>query len=385
MAIQTFTAVEDPTIGYGRVENIDYATARDATSADGVWPAGLIFVGQRFISPNYATFRGGVVFNTSGLPDTALIISAVLKIYCESNFYLRGVQILNGQPTYPHVPMELEDFDRTKYSGNGGETTLAGGWASSGPVTFNLTSEGLSWINRTGNTKFIFMSSNDVNNIPPTTSEYAALWVHTAGVPKLCQLIITYFEPVEAPTVDTINLACEDRQATTLTAVGNVTGTGDGYTFRGFEYYQYSEDEGEYLDSMYSVREIGVFHTLGEYRMTLYGLKPSTVYWIRAFAGNIFGIGYGEWVLCSTVGVQVGTYDVYTEPNTAKYRLYVSDDEAIAWRGYKGPYTGKQTLINISDITNKTKGVKVLKVDLPDANTKGNFHICISVKEELKS
>jgi len=155
---------------------------------------------------------------------------------------------------------------------------------------------------------------------------------------------ISFITDEIALTVITVDSTCEDRQSTTLTAVGTVNN--------------------------------------GEFRMTLYGLKPATWYWIRAFAGNSLGLVYGEWVLCGTIGVP--SYDVYTEPNTAKYRLYVSDDEAIAWRGYKGPYSGKQTLINIGDITNKTKGVKVLKIDLPDANTKGNFHICITVKQTLK-
>jgi len=355
MAIQTFTAVDS--IGYGQVENIDYATARDATSADSVvdWP--LIPIGQRFISPNYTIFRGGVVFNTSGLPDTAIIISAIFKMKYYTTFGLCTVRILNGQPTCPHIPMELEDFNRTKYSGNGGEDATGGGWGTSGLVTINLTNEGLSWINRTGNTKFMLMSSNDVNDIPPTDWEMASFWTTSEG--KQAQLVITYFEPVEAPVVETINLACEDRQSTTLTAVGNITGSGDGYTFRGFEYYQYGE--GEYDSSMWAVREIGRFHTLGEYRMTLYGLKPSTVYWIRAFAGNIFGIGYGEWVLCSTVGVQVGSYEIHEETNPATICFYVSEDSGHTWSLKFGPYTTDQADIAITKILVRGSGKKQIK------------------------
>ena len=181
-------------------------------------------------------------------------------------------------------------------------------------------------------------------------------------------------------TVTTKDASCKDRQSTTLTAIGIITDVEGEYTYRGFEFYEVGT---EYLDSMYAVREIGEFYSTGEFEMTLSGLKPLTCYYIRAFAGSVIGgIFYGGWVICCTT--EVPSYDIYTEENNARYRLYVSDDEAIAWRGYKGPYSGKQTLINISDITNKTKGVKVLKVDLPDVNTKGNFHVCITVKQTLK-
>jgi hypothetical protein len=192
-------------------------------------------------------------------------------------------------------------------------------------------------------------------------------------------LTVVYVLPTEAPTVTTTDAACEDRQSTTLTAVGTVTDAGGGYTFRGFEYYEHGASD-EYDSSMWAVREIGTFSTAGVFRMTLNGLKPSTTYYIRAFAGNVFGINYGEWVECSTTAVP--SYNVYEEANTAKYTLYVSDDEAIAWRGYRGPYSGKQQNINITDLVNKTKGVKVIKL-VPTA--KGTFHVVVTVKQQLKN
>ena len=373
MATQNFQHLHFETY---RVYGGDYSTVRNATT--GVLFEGK-YIGQWYhVSIGYRIFRTYLIFDTSGLEDDALIISAKLTLRCNNNRSFKDFNIIitNGQPTYPHHPIEAGDYDISHYSGNGGEINTSD-VPDAGSFVINFNSIGIDWINVGGETKLALISFDDATSEPPTTEEYISL--DLATYPPV--LTVEYFLPTEAPTVTTINEACEDRQATTLTAVGNITGSGDGYTFRGFEYYQY---DSEYDSSMWAVREIGRFVTPCIYRMTLSGLKPSTIYWIRAYAGNVFGTSYGDWVICCTIAGSPSTYDVYTEPNTARYRLYVSDDEAIAWRGYKGPYSGKQTLINISDITNKTKGVKVLKIDLPDANTKGNFHICITVKQTLK-
>ena len=357
------------------VRNIDanYYTCRNAISG-GLLSETVGTIGQRYYAAQgpYWCWRGFVRFDTSGLPADAIITSATIHSSAtpaapdtDFNIIIRG-----ANASYPVI---LGDYDLTHYNGeNLGELTTFGVYTD-----FTLNYNGRIYINRGGITQFVFLSEEDIDNSPPIVfNEFVS---YQGGL----ILTITYFEPTGIPTVETINLACEDRQSTTLTAVGNITYAGGGYTFRGFEYYEHGADL-EYSSSMYAVREIGTFVDTGEFRMTLSGLKPSTVYWIRAFAGNIFGIGYGDWVLCSTIAGSSSTYDVYTEPNTAKYRLYVSDDEAIAWRGYKGPYSGKQTLINIKDITNLTKGMKVLKIDLPEAGKKGNFHICITVKQTLK-
>jgi len=385
MATSTFYSHEDD--GYILKDDYSYTIAHNADEGDSVhWYNNNTFmIGQWYHPPTeqYLIHRGFLFFDTATISPTAIIISATLTLYTKTkskvgtNF---DIVIRSGMPDYPSMEPVLGDYLYSHYSGDGGSINTADcSDVEYAANIINLNETGIDWINRGGYTKFALISSRDIDALIPDGEEY--IWFTTGDFSLKPKLVITWFEPTEAPTVTTINLACEDRQATTLTAVSEITGSGDGYTFRGFEYYQY---DSEYDSSMYAVREIGRFHELGEFRMTIYGLKPSTIYWIRAFAGNIFGIGYGDWVLCSTTGVQVGTYDVYTEPNTARYRLYVSDDEAIAWRGYKGPYSGKQQNINISDITNKTKGIKVLKVDLPDANTKGNFHVCITVKQELK-
>jgi len=368
---------------YGGVQNLNanYYTCRNATTGDQT--SALPGVGQAFIANYYRTYRGFIFFDTSGLPDDALITSATIKIgeFAQVGYHADipfNVILRSGDNTGASI--DVGDYDLTLYGGdNLGELTTK---PASGAqyLNYTLNDLGLAHIKKTGTTKFVLLSEEDIDNSPPGGGELNEEYVVYNYTPANT-ITITYFLPTGPPTVETIDDECEDRLSTTLTAVGEITDIGGGYTYRGFEYHQYDP---EYDSSMYAVREIGRFTTPCIYRMTLYGLKPLTCYWIRAFAGNVFGISYGDWVICCTIAGSPSTYDVYTEPNTAKYRLYVSDDEAIAWRGYKGPYSGKQTLINIKDITNLTKGMKVLKIDLPDANTKGNFHICITVKQTLK-
>jgi len=361
----------------GRVlnEHTNYYTCRNATT--GTSAGGQCLVGQLFFKYDpviYKCYRGFIFFDASPLPEDAIIISATISLPIAWDYSDNDFNVILRSADNVNDPIVVEDYDLTKYDSENFADV-------SGYTAFTLNDLGLAHIKRAGITKFVLLSKKDINSEPPTLTNPSTGFEYVQYSYTNSFITITFFAPTEIPTVETIDEECEDRQSTTLTAVGEITGTGDGYTFRGFEYHEYDP---EYDSSMYAVREIGRFHELGEFRMTLYGLKPATVYSIRAFAGNVFGIGYGEWILCSTTGVQVGTYDVYTEPNTAKYRLYVSDDEAIAWRGYKGPYSGKQTLINIKDITNLTKGMKVLKIDLPEAGKKGNFHICITVKQTLK-
>jgi hypothetical protein len=359
----------------------NYYTCRNAENGDYAYN-NTCMVGQWYWgSPSYIyyCYRGFIFFDTSGLPNNAIITEATLNMDSlasddsEDNFNI----ILRGASSVGDAVV-VGDYHLTHYNGeNLGELTTNPPSTSDNYCHFALNIAGRNYINIGGLTKFVLLSEEDIDNSPPTHREFVT---YQTVLSKII-LTITYFEPITVPTVTTIDLACKDRQSTTLTATGDITSSGDGYTYRGFEYYEKGANL-EYLDSMYAVREIGTFHILGQFEMTLMGLKPSTIYYIRAFAGNVFGIAYGEWVLCSTIAGSSSTYDVYTEPNTATYKLYVSDDEAIAWRGYKGPYTAKQQNINITDITNKTKGVKVLKL-LPSA--KGTFHICVTVKQELKS
>jgi len=167
---------------------------------------------------------------------------------------------------------------------------------------------------------------------------------------------------LEPGTIDvtTKDASCKDRQSTTLTAVGIITDVEGEYTYRGFEFYEIGT--GEYLDSMYAVREIGEFFLIGEFEMTLSGLKPLTCYYIRAFAGSVIGgISYGDWIICCTT--EVPSYDIHEEEATPTICFYVSEDGGHTWSLKFGPYTTDQADIAITKILVRGSGKKQIRFE----------------------
>ena len=346
-----------------------YSTAHDAASGT-ITTGAYMYIGQYFAASVYGIERAFLQWDTSSISSAATIISATLRIKVAS-FPAKdfNVVIKNGQPTYPHATLEVGDYNDDNYSGDGGSINTAG-MINNTYYIINITE--LSWITKEGTTKLALFGSNDINSVVPDATERLIIWSYFAGggAQSGARLQVTY--AVEGYPSATTQAATNVKD---VSVKGNGTLTDGGVaTEWGFE-YGLTETPTWKVSKVINIEE-------SAFSLNINGLEPSTTYYYRAYATNSYGTAYGSWTSFTTK--VSASYDVYTEPNTAKYRLYVSDDEAIAWRGYKGPYSGKQTLINISDITNKTKGVKVLKVDLPDANTKGNFHICITVKQTLK-
>jgi len=175
---------------------------------------------------------------------------------------------------------------------------------------------------------------------------------------KVYQYYFGKVTPTTAPTITTKDNACKDRQSTTLTATGNITVTGGNVDYRGFEYYEKGAID-EYDSSMWAVREMGEFTSTGEFEMTLNGLKPLTVYYIRAFAGNVLGIAYGDWVLCTTT--KVSSYDIYESESSPTICFYLSEDDGRTWGLKHGPYTTDQADIEITKLLVQGSGKKKIK------------------------
>lgn len=325
----------------------DYYTCRDATS--GQYNSEAIWVGQSLVSGHYGIIRGFLYFDTSGIPDNAIITTAIITAVADRDWVYTNFNIIVRGASSASNPLILGDYHLTHYNGeNLGELTTPANYSS-----FTLNIDGCTYINKGGITQFILLSEEDINNDPPTSYEYVGY--------NNITLNVTYFEPTTAPTVITIDNACKDRQSTTLTATGNVTVSGGGYTYRGFEYYEKGTSL-EYLDSMYAVREIGTLPSTGEFEMTLTGLKPLTWYYIRAFAGNIFGIAYGEWVLCSTTEVpSVPSYGIYESTATPTICFYLSEDDGKTWGQKFGPYTTDRSDIEVTNLLRMGSGKKKIK------------------------
>lgn len=94
----------------------------------------------------------------------------------------------------------------------------------------------------------------------------------------------------EVTTNDASDIASDQ-----VTLNGNITHTGGDATCtkRGFEYGLTKTNTWKQED------DVGGYGT-GEYSKTAGSLQANTIYWVRAYAINTIGTGYGEWVMFQT-------------------------------------------------------------------------------------
>jgi hypothetical protein len=173
--------------------NAIYSTVQSASSGTVDNSGTYITIGQRYISLTpgiYYIYRGFVFFNTSALPSNAYLDNATLSIYKKDDYSTTDfdITIQNGQPTYPHNPMQTGDYNKNYYSGNGGSLNTSRFTSGYNAIKMN----NLNWINKTGITKLCLRSSRDINAKTPTGAEYVN--VHSNEFLGMCppKLVINY-------------------------------------------------------------------------------------------------------------------------------------------------------------------------------------------------
>jgi len=186
----------------GSIDSADvvYATARNTTtSVDSYSDYGTVFsVGQLFSGAVYQIDRGYVYFDTSSIPDGATIDNATLSLCAAASGGYPpakdwNLTIQNGQPTYPHIPLDYaqEDYYYAHYSGNGGNISTS---EMSADTYFNisLTATGLTWIDDDGTTKLILRSSADINYTAPVGNDFVCFYAKEKGVAYAPKIYVGY-------------------------------------------------------------------------------------------------------------------------------------------------------------------------------------------------
>jgi len=168
-----------------------YATLWGASSGTYVFASDdNLAIGQY---PSYWLYRTFVFFDTSIIPDDTNIISAKLSLYGEydgsaTNF---NITIQNGQPNHPNIPIQLGDYDKTFYSGNGGYLSTVG-FSTSSYNNITLNTDGKSWISLSGVTKLCLRSSREISGTTPTNEEYIQVYSAEKGSAYAPKLYVTY-------------------------------------------------------------------------------------------------------------------------------------------------------------------------------------------------
>jgi len=129
--------------------------------------------------------RAFVYFDTTSIPDYATINNATLSLRVKTLYFPPAknwnLSIQNGQPTYPHEPMDTDyDFYHAYYSGDGGNISTS---EMSAEAYFNitLTTTALDWIDVDGTTKLCLRSDADINNTAPVGNDLITLYTAEAG------------------------------------------------------------------------------------------------------------------------------------------------------------------------------------------------------------
>jgi len=139
----------------------------------------------------YHIERAFVYFDTSSIPEDADITSVILSLYIEADQSNEdfNITIQNGQPTYPHMPLESGDFYYGHYIGNYGSRNTS---EISGTGYWNITITDFTIINTDGYTKLCLRSSKDIEEIAPTDKELVYIYSTEAGSSYAPKLYVTY-------------------------------------------------------------------------------------------------------------------------------------------------------------------------------------------------
>lgn len=149
----------------------------------------------------YFIHRGFLPFDTSSLPDDAVITAATLYCYVTQKYSVSAGSccLVAGTPA-SNTALVDDDFDQV------GTTELASRKTYSGLTTsaynsWALNADGLAAISKTGYTRFAFRTAKDLDNSAPSNAQYSGGYISTSehtGTGQDPYLEITYYQPVSA-------------------------------------------------------------------------------------------------------------------------------------------------------------------------------------------
>jgi len=195
--LNTSSFVSTASDGYIYQEDRTYQGARDAASGDFSYGTDLQLIVGRKIAPNnnYLVYRTFLYFDTSSLPDDATIASATLSLYLAYtlNTATWDIVVQNGQPTYPHDPLVLADFNQTYYNGDGGRIAALDIVEGYNDITLNKNAQN-NWIRKDNITKLALRSSKDIDNQSPSSGEWEIRFhsfERSSGYPPTLTVLLT--------------------------------------------------------------------------------------------------------------------------------------------------------------------------------------------------
>ena len=189
----TGTAFQGSTYdGYREMGDSTYNGAWACGSGDGNDNTTTTTIGQWKESGLYEVFRAWLIFDTSSIPDNAIVTEVKLsfRVNMDQSTTDFNLTVQSGMPDYPHIPIVGGDYAKEHYSGNYGYLTTVG--LTLGVKNITLTSDAHSLINKEGYTKWCLRSSRDIAGNEPTGNEYISILL-TEAATDIPVLYVTYY------------------------------------------------------------------------------------------------------------------------------------------------------------------------------------------------
>ena len=231
----TFVASNYDGYLYTQSIGLPYSTKHDALVADGSEGSNIILLGgQKYYNIGtdvFELYRAALFFDTSGLPDGATIINANLSLYITTDYSDNDFNLtVQSTDVFPHNPLQLSDWYYGYYTTSGGSrnTSSIGGV---GYWNITLSSTGRNYISTTTTTRLMLRSSNDINNIAPTGSEYLEVASRDGGEATAAKLYVTYIIGTTTSSSVITTTITSGGTTTTATTTSATTSLGSGASY----------------------------------------------------------------------------------------------------------------------------------------------------------
>jgi chitodextrinase len=158
----------------------------------------LLTAGQdRADSGEYYVYRTTIPFDTSSLPENAVITSATLYLYGYDEGYSHTDFDLQVVQAHPASHAALVTADYSQFGAIPGGTLNTATWQGHNGVNpIRLNHEGISWINTSGITNLGLRSNRDINQIAPEEHGFVNFWSSQSATDYRPVLAVEYEAPV---------------------------------------------------------------------------------------------------------------------------------------------------------------------------------------------
>lgn len=150
----------------------------DGTGASTADAAVYTFAEQRTVPTRFEVSRAFYIFDTSDIPDTDNIDSGTFTAYSEGDdINIAAYGLIQTSPA-SDSSLAVGDYDAmTINSPDEGAARVTPSGTSGTANTWTLNATGLSWINKTGNTRLGLRHARDIDNSAPSARTYWATYM----------------------------------------------------------------------------------------------------------------------------------------------------------------------------------------------------------------